>query len=100
MCEIAPGVYTSPRMTEGVRRRVWQVLQDWYQPSPDHAILMTWYAPDSPGGQEIKALGIPIHDLWNHDGVFLARRETSEEVIAEVKNDLDQSLGQGSDSEK
>ena len=30
MLEIAPGVYTAPRMTSGIRERVWDVLADWY----------------------------------------------------------------------
>ena len=28
MLEIAPGVYVSPRMSQGVRERVWSVLTD------------------------------------------------------------------------
>ena len=30
MLEIAPGVYTAPRMTSGIRERVWAVLATWY----------------------------------------------------------------------
>jgi CRISPR-associated protein Cas2 len=30
MLEVAPGVYTSPKMTRAVRERVWQVIQDWF----------------------------------------------------------------------
>ena len=29
MLEIAPGVYTSPRMSDGVRERVWEVCLEW-----------------------------------------------------------------------
>ena len=30
MLEIAPGVYTSPNMTTGIRERIWNVLAEWY----------------------------------------------------------------------
>ena len=29
MLEIAPGVYTSPEMTSGIRDRIWDVLMRW-----------------------------------------------------------------------
>ena len=29
MLEIAPGVYTSPQMTNGIRERVWDVVSRW-----------------------------------------------------------------------
>lgn len=30
MLEIAPGVYTSPAISKGVRERVWNVLSVWF----------------------------------------------------------------------
>ena len=30
MLEIAPGVYTAPMMTSGIRDRIWDVLSRWY----------------------------------------------------------------------
>ena len=30
MLEIAPGVYTGPRMSKGVRERIWNVMTQWY----------------------------------------------------------------------
>ena len=30
MLEIAPGVYTGPRMSKAVRKQIWTVLEDWY----------------------------------------------------------------------
>ena len=78
MCEIAPGVYTSPRMTAGIRERVWKVLSSWFSPEGEHSILMTWSDSSLPGGQEIRALGIPRQELLRHDGVYLARRDIDE----------------------
>lgn len=71
----APGVYTAPRMNEGVRRRVWKVLENWYEPDPDHAILITWPDSDLPGGQAFQMLGSPRQELWDYGGIFLCRRQ-------------------------
>lgn len=30
MLELAPGVYISPRMNQGVRDRVWEVISGWH----------------------------------------------------------------------
>lgn len=75
MCEIAPGVYTAPRMTRAVRERVWGVLESWFAHGEDASIVMTW--PDSklPGGQEVHVLGEPSAEVVEHDGIYLARRE-------------------------
>ena len=93
MCEIAPGVYTAPRMNAGIRERVWAVMTKWYQPDPQVSILMTW--PDShlPGGQVVRALGVPRQDLWNHDGIYLARREIDEEAIKRLESTGSSKLG-------
>lgn len=74
MCEIAPGVYTAPRMTKGVRQRVWAVLNDWFTPTNDTAIVITWPDPALPGGQGVSTLGLPAKELCDHNGVFLVRR--------------------------
>lgn len=84
MCEIAPGVYTAPRITPGARDRIWGVLADWFIPEGDHAVLMTWPESSCPGGQAFRFLGAPKQDLWDHDGVFLARREIDETTIREL----------------
>lgn len=77
MCEIAPGVYTAPRMSAAVRGRVWTVLEEWFVPTGDHAILMTWPNPELRGGQDILTLGVPRQELWECDGVYLARTSTA-----------------------
>jgi len=93
MCEIAPGVYTAPRMTAGIRDRLWKVLASWYKPEGDHAILMTWPDPRLPGGQEVRVLGIPRQELWSHDGVYLARREIDEKTLAKLGRQEGTDLG-------
>lgn len=74
MCEIAPGVYTAPRMTAGVRDRVWNVLDSWFTGTAEQGILMTWTDSKRPGGQVIRTLGWPQQELWEHHGVFLTKR--------------------------
>lgn len=84
MCEIAPGVYTAPRMTAAVRERVWRVLEGWFQGEPDQAIVMTWPDRNQLGGQEVLTLGVPRKQLWNLDGVYLARRALTEEELGSL----------------
>ena len=62
MLEIAPGVYTSPRMTSGIRERIWGVLSDWYHQLWQGAIVMTWHDPAAPGQQRIRTLGAAPKD--------------------------------------
>lgn len=75
MCEIAPGVYTAPRMTAGVRERLWTVLEEWWTSYPDGSVLLTWPDAKMPGGQNLRVLGLPRQELHDHCGVFLARRD-------------------------
>ena len=75
MLEIAPGVYTAPRLSRAVRDRIWLVLTDWFHDSvSDGSIVMTWREPTVPGGQAVAVLGLPAKDLQEHDGMFLTRR--------------------------
>ncbi len=74
MLEIGPGVYTAPRMTRGIRERVWGVLEDWFSETGGGSIIMTWSDSSLPGGQDVRILGGPPFELVEHDGVFLARK--------------------------
>lgn len=74
MLEIAPGVYTSPRMTPGIRERIWKVLSDWHGQLGRGAIVMTWRDPEAAGGQSLRYLGEPPRTLVEADGMVLVRR--------------------------
>ncbi len=74
MLEIAPGVYTAPRMTRAVRERVWNVLNGWFVERPKGGIVMTWRDQQLAGGQGVTMLGIAPKELQEVDGIFLARR--------------------------
>lgn len=75
MFEIAPGVYTSPRMSKAVRERVWNVLEEWFQILGGGCIVLTWQDSSNPSGQSLKILGEPPIELVNCEGVWLTRRD-------------------------
>ena len=73
MLEIAPGVYTSPQMTSGIRNRIWDVLARWHGELGAGAIVMTWRDPSVVGEQRIRMLGEPPKEIVDADGVFLVK---------------------------
>ena len=73
MLEIAPGVYTSPRMTTGIRDRIWDVLSRWYYDSGQGAIVMTWSDSATVGEQRIQLLGEAPKTIVDADGVYLVK---------------------------
>ena len=73
MLEIAPGVYTSPQMTGGIRQRVWDVLTRWYYELGNGSIVMTWRDPSAVGEQRILTLGEAPKEIVDADGVFLVK---------------------------
>ncbi len=85
MLEIAPGVYTAPRMTRAVRERIWSVLEDWHGELGTGGIVMTWRDVRLPGGQGVSMLGLPPKDLQDADGIFLARRELLPAIEADLE---------------
>ncbi len=75
MLELAPGVYTGPRMSRGVRDRVWRVLSEWHAALGRGTIVMTWREAGAPGSQAVLTLGEARRVLADVDGVLLVRRE-------------------------
>ena len=73
MLEIAPGVYTSPNMTRGIRERVWEVLTRWYYELGQGSIVMTWRDPSAAGEQRILTLGEAPKEIIDTDGVYLVK---------------------------
>ena len=73
MLEIAPGVYTSPNMTSGIRQRIWEVLSEWYYQLGQGSIVMTWRDPGAVSEQEIKTLGESPKEIVDADGVYLVK---------------------------
>lgn len=75
MLEISPGVYTSPRLSKGVRERVWTVLSEWHRSLGNGAIVMTWRDREASGGQGLVYLGEPPRQIVDVDGMAIVRRE-------------------------
>lgn len=73
MLEIAPGVYTSPNMTSGIRDRIWQVLNLWHSQLGQGSIVMTWRSPSAVSGQEVRTLGESPKEIVDADGVYLVK---------------------------
>lgn len=74
MLELAPGVYSAPRLSAAVRDRVWEVLENWSSLEGDASIIMVWADPRMPGGQDVRVLGLPRIDIVEIDGLLLGRR--------------------------
>ena len=73
MLEIAPGVYTSPQMTSGIRERIWDVVSRWYYELGQGSIVMTWRDPAAVGEQRIRTLGEAPKEIVDADGVYLVK---------------------------
>ena len=74
MLEISPGVYAHPRMSPGVRDRVWRVLAEWHGTLGRGSIIMTWADRSSAGAMGTRILGEPPKEIVAHEGVLLVRR--------------------------
>lgn len=77
MLELAPGVYANPRMTKGVRERIWRVLTDWHRQLQRGSIIMCWADANAPGAIGLETLGEPPKDVVEHEGALLVRRHLS-----------------------
>jgi CRISPR-associated protein Cas2 len=56
--EPAPGVYTAPDLTKGVRERIWAVVSDWHVATGGGSIVMIWRDDKSPGGLGLLTLAL------------------------------------------
>lgn len=75
MLEIAPGTYVSPDMSAGVRKRVWGVLQSWWQELGRGALVLVWRDTSAVGRLRIETLGEPPKLIVDADGVLLVKRK-------------------------
>lgn len=74
MLEIAPGIYVSPRMSKGVRERVWSVLTDWWTALGRGSVVMVWRDISAVGDLRIETLGEPPKEIVDAGGLLLVKR--------------------------
>jgi CRISPR-associated protein Cas2 len=74
MLELSPGVYAHPRMSAGVRARIWGVLDAWHTQLANGSIIMTWAESAGNGGLGLSSLGTVPKDIVSHDAILLVRR--------------------------
>jgi CRISPR-associated protein Cas2 len=74
MLELAPGVYAQPRMSAGVRGRIWAVMEDWHARLRGGSIVMCWAESSAAGGLGLATLGEPPKEVVTHDALLLVRR--------------------------
>lgn len=74
MLEVSPNVFVSPRMTTGVRRRTWAVLQGWHGEEPRGSVVMVWRDLAATGGVGLAHLGQPPREIFEIDGMWITRR--------------------------
>jgi len=73
MLEVAPCTYVSPRMSKGVRERVWRVMTQWHMAEPRGSVVMIWRDREATGGVGLAHLGTPAKTLMELDGMWIAR---------------------------
>ncbi|WP_197435177.1 type I-E CRISPR-associated endoribonuclease Cas2e [Nitratireductor arenosus] len=77
MLELASGVYAHPRMSAGVRDRLWSVLQDWHSQLARGSLVMCFADTAAAGAMGLRTLGEPPKTVVEHEGVLLVRRALS-----------------------
>jgi CRISPR-associated protein Cas2 len=75
MLELAPGVYSAPKMSPAVRERVWRVVTEWFTAEQEASVILLWADPVQPGGQSVKTLGLPPVNLIDLDGLLITHRK-------------------------
>ena len=73
LLELAPGVYSAPRISPAVRERIWSVLNDWFNLENEASVVMVWADSTSPCGQSVLTLGSPPIEIVSIDGLLTTR---------------------------
>jgi CRISPR-associated protein Cas2 len=82
MLEVAPGVYTAPKMSKAVRDRIWSVCEEWSaEVGLQGFVVMTWVDGTQPSGQGLRTLGRAARELVELDGVWLVRSDTPDPTV-------------------
>lgn len=79
--EMAPGVYTAPRLSPPARERIWEVLTDWFPRETEASIVLIWNDRQAVGGLGVRTLGVPPVSITEVDHLLLARRPARENAL-------------------
>ena len=75
MLELAPGVYSAPRLSTAVQERIWKVLTDWFMAEQDASIvLILGRPPTNPAAQSVRVLGLPPVEFIDLDGLLITHK--------------------------
>ena len=74
MLEVAPGVYIAPDLSAAVRKRVWDVLSDWWSFLQTGSIVMVSRDARAVGNLRIETLGEAPKEIVDAEGVLLVKR--------------------------
>ena len=74
MLEVAPGVYIAPDLSAAVRKRVWDVLSDWWSFLQTGSIVMVTRDARAVGNLRIETLGEAPKEIVDAEGVLLVKR--------------------------
>ncbi len=74
MLELAPGVYSAPKISPAVRERIWDVVTEWFTAEQEASVILLWADPAQPGGQSVRTLGLPPVNLIDLDGLLVTHR--------------------------
>ncbi len=89
MLEVVPGTYIAPRLNQGVRERIWNVMLEWAPLLPtDAGILMIWRQINVASGIGINTIGWPRIDLVEVDSLWLARHDLTQSDLGRLATDL------------
>jgi CRISPR-associated protein Cas2 len=81
MLEAAPNVFISPRMSAGIRQRIWTVLDEWHSHEPHGSVVMIWRDSGATGGVGLAHLGQPPRELVELDGMWVTRRRRVKDAL-------------------
>ena len=74
MLELAPGVYSAPKISPAVRERIWNVITEWFTAEQGASVILLWADPAQPCGQSVSTLGLPPVNIIDLDGLLVTHR--------------------------
>ena len=77
MLEVGPGIYTAPRLSAGVRERIWSTVESWWRYEQDASLVLLWADSQATCGQSLRVLGVPPVELVELDGLVVSKRPAS-----------------------